>query len=151
MSYSCTFFFFLQWNGKTCNKDEKFTALQYVQKLKVRIWPATLLKQYCATNITVGHTHLPFGINPCIDRGGGEGSKYNFIHASRTLCTCGHWHVNCLCQISVLIPSHRMWGELHSVWSLNSLWEWLILSWSQKHFGLTAEALCTSNTERALV
>jgi len=25
----------LQWNGKTCNKDEKFKAVQYLQTLKV--------------------------------------------------------------------------------------------------------------------
>ena len=25
----------LQWNGKTCNKDEKFKAGQYVSKIKV--------------------------------------------------------------------------------------------------------------------
>ena len=24
-----------QWNGKTCNKDEKFKAVQYLQTLKV--------------------------------------------------------------------------------------------------------------------
>ncbi len=26
--------FDLQWNGKTCNKDEKFKAVQYLQTLK---------------------------------------------------------------------------------------------------------------------
>lgn len=25
-----------QWNGKTCNKDEKFRAVQFLQTLKVR-------------------------------------------------------------------------------------------------------------------
>ena len=24
-----------QWNGKTCNKDEKFKAVQYLQQIKV--------------------------------------------------------------------------------------------------------------------
>ncbi len=28
-----------QWNGKTCNKDEKFKAVQYLQTLKVSLSP----------------------------------------------------------------------------------------------------------------
>ena len=27
-----------QWNGKTCNKDEKFKAVQYLQTLKVSVY-----------------------------------------------------------------------------------------------------------------
>ena len=30
----CLYNWILQWNGKTANKDERFKALQYVQKLK---------------------------------------------------------------------------------------------------------------------
>ena len=44
-----------QWNGKTCNKDEKFKAVQYLQTLKVCV-------SHCI-NDTLGPLHRAA---PCI-------------------------------------------------------------------------------------
>lgn len=36
----------VQWNGKTCNKDEKFKAVQYLQTLKVSPAKWDILKTF---------------------------------------------------------------------------------------------------------